>query len=189
MRSQSLWAVHKDSLDFPTHIWWVRRDHEEGMVQQIIEDELLAWCTTMNPRVQKEYFYLWQDLNILYERLSLPWKRIPRPTPSRLGFQLQEPIRMAIDALYFDIGNLWNIRKGNIQNLDALPLEEQVRAYEGGRTSALPWSTHPVDEARLRLVGYEGRAGGPRVPPTTKGEASKEAVSTALYLEGIGNPE
>ena len=132
MRSQSLWAVHKDSLDFPIYITWARRDHEEGMVQRIIEDELPAWCTTMNPGVQNEYFYLWQDLNMLYERLSLPWKRIPRPTPSRLGFQLQEPIRMAIDALYFDIENLWNIRKGNVQNHDALPLEEQVRAYEGG---------------------------------------------------------
>ena len=131
MRSQSLWAVHKDSLDFPIHIWWVRRDYEEGTVQRIIEDELPAWCTTMNPGVQKEYFYLWQNLNMLYERLSLPWKRIPHPTPLRLGFQLREPIRMAIDALYFDIRNLWGIQKGNIQNLDALPSEEQVRAYKG----------------------------------------------------------
>ena len=132
MRSFGLWAVHRDPLDIPTHIWWVRRDHEMRTVQRIIEGEHPAWCTTRNPGVQTKHYFLWRNLNMLYERLSLLWKQVPRLTPSRLGFQLQEPIHMAMDDLYFEIENLWRIRKGNIQNHDALPLEEQVRAYEDG---------------------------------------------------------
>ena len=69
---------------------------------------------------------------------------------------------MAIDALYFDIGNLWNIRKGNIQNLDALLLEEQVRAYEGDELQPYlgqrtPWMKLDYDlwDTRVEQEGHE----------------------------------
>ena len=34
-----------------------------------------------------------------------------------------------MDDLYDDINILWDIRRGNIQNCDGLPHEEQVKAY------------------------------------------------------------
>ena len=63
---------------------------------------------------------------------------------------------MAIDALYFDIRNLWDIRKGNIQNLDALPLEEQVRAYEGDELQPslgqrTPWMKLDYSSGDMRM--------------------------------------
>ena len=67
-----------------------------------------------NPGVRVEYFQLWRDLNMLYERLSLPWKQLWYPN-------MRRPIRAVIDSLYYDIKSHWVVRKGNIQNHDGLP--------------------------------------------------------------------
>ena len=48
---------------------------------------------------------------------------------------------------------------------------------------------HPVDEARLRLVGYLGRRDCERFLSATKGETPKDAVSRKLHLEVISYPE
>ena len=70
-----------DSLESSTHIWWARRCTQgpNRIVCRSIEGELPTWCSIANPGVKIEHFQLWRDLNMLYERLSLPWKLIPHP--------------------------------------------------------------------------------------------------------------
>ena len=129
VRSQSPSIVHKNFLmEYP--ISWMHLDG--SLVKRTIDVDSPFWCSIENPGVPEEYFQLWRHLNMLYERLSLPWRWWVRPTPSYLGFESLKPIKNAINGVYFEIENLWRIRKGNIQNHDALPLEEQVRAYDEG---------------------------------------------------------
>ena len=86
-------------------------------------------------RVEEAYFPLWRDLNMLYERLSLPWKLLQCPEVCR-------PIHTVVNSLYYDIESLWCIRKGNIENCDELPQEEQIEACaEGGLEPYLGWRT------------------------------------------------
>ena len=141
-RSQSPDVVHKDLL-FDFHIWWVHPD-ANGVIRRTMEDENLAWCSVVNPGIDGTYFRLWRYLNMLYERLSFPWKRLVRPTPSRMGFQLLRPVSAAINSIYYDIEDHWEARKRTIQSHDNLPLEEQVRIYAEGDIepylgSRTPW--------------------------------------------------
>ena len=62
---------------------------------------------------------------MLYERLSLPWRLLQCP-------EVRQPIRIAVDSLYYDIKSCWIIQKGNIQNYEGLPQEEQIKAYAEG---------------------------------------------------------
>ena len=142
VRSQSPDVVHRDLL-FDFHIWWVDAD-VNGVIRRTMEDEILAWCSVVNPGIDGEYFRLWRYLNMLYERLSFPWKRLVRPTPSRMGFQLLRPVSAAINSIYYDIEDHWEARKRTIQSHDNLPLEEQVRIYAEGDIephlgSRTPW--------------------------------------------------
>ena len=95
VRSQDPGAVLVGSQDFSVHIWWVNRC--AGGVGQVvrrgIKTGLPAWCSVANPGVRVEYFQLWRDLNMLYERLSLPWKQLQYPN-------MRRPIRTVIDSLY-----------------------------------------------------------------------------------------
>ena len=140
VRVQDPGAVLVDSQDFPVYIWWVNRcaGGAGQVAQRGIETGLPAWCSVANPGVKMEYFRLWRDLNMLYERLSLPWKQLQYPN-------MRRPIRAVVDSLYYDIDSLWRIRRGNVQNCDGLPYEEQVEAYVGGGTRAVSWSAHPGD--------------------------------------------
>ena len=164
--SQNPSVVHKNFLmEFP--IWWMHLDG--SVVKRTMEGDSPFWCSIVNPGVRGEYFQLWQHLNMLYERLSLPWKWLVRPTPSWLGFELLEPIRAAINNVYYDIESHWEVRKGNIRNYDNLPLEEQVRIYEedhiapflGRRTPGMKldydWQDTEVEEMRLVLGGFYPR--------------------------------
>ena len=145
VRSQDPGVVLVESRDFPVHIWWVSRCTRgaKHIVRRIIERELPAWCSVVNPGVKREYFQLWRDLNMLYERLSLLWKLLQYP-------EIRKPIRTAIDCLYYDIKNLWIIRKGNIQNYEELPQEERVKAYAEGKLEphlgrCTPWMNSNYD--------------------------------------------
>ena len=104
VRSEDPGVVLVESWDFPFHIWWVSRCARSAkrIVWRAIEEELPAWCSIANPGVKGEYFQLWRDLNMLYERLSLPWKLLQCP-------EVRKPIRAAIDCLYYDIRSLWII--------------------------------------------------------------------------------
>ena len=145
VRSQDPGAVLVDSQDFPVHIWWVNRCARgaEQVVRRAIKEGLPAWCSVVNPSVKEGYFQLWRDLNMLYERLSLPW-RLLRCSEGR------RPIRTAINSLYCDIESHWIIRKGNIQNCDELPQEEQIEAYAKGKLEPhlgrrTPWMSLDYD--------------------------------------------
>ena len=120
-------AVLMDSLDFPVHIWWVNWFARGGkwVVRRGIDTRLPAWCSVVNPGVRAEYFQLWRDLNMLYERLSLPWELLRYPNVRR-------PIGATINSLFYYIESLWVVRRGNIQNCDELPQEEQIEVYEEG---------------------------------------------------------
>ena len=102
-------VVLVDPLDFPVHIWWVDwcTRGPERVVRQKIKEGLPAWCSGVNPGVKEEYFQLWRTLNMLYEQLSLPWRLLRCP-------EGREPIRGAMNRLYYDIGSRWVVRKGNI---------------------------------------------------------------------------
>ena len=127
VRAQDPGIVFMEPLDIPAHIWWVSQCARgaERIVRRDIKRELPAWCSVVNPGVGETYFRLWRDLNMLYERLSLPWRWLQCPEVCR-------PIRAVVDSLYYDIDSLWHIRKGNIQNCDGLPYEAQVEAYYPG---------------------------------------------------------
>ena len=151
VRAQDPGAVLVDSQDFLVHIWWVNRYAEgtEQVVRRGIKKGLLAWCSVANPGVKVEYFQLWWALNMLYERLSLPWKLLQYPN-------VQRPIRATIDSLYYDIESLWIIRRGNIQNCDELPQEEQIEAYTEGRIEPhlgrrTPWMRLDYDSWDTRV--------------------------------------
>ena len=88
---------------------------------------------------------------MLYERLSLPWRRLQCP-------EVRIPIRAVVDSLYDDINNLWYIQRGNIQNCDQLPQEEHIEAYaEGGLEPHLgrrtPWMRLDYDSWDTRVEG------------------------------------
>ena len=134
----------------------------ERVVRRDIGQELPAWCSVVNPGVEEAYFRLWQDLNMLYERLSLPWRLLQCP-------KVRKPIRAVVDSLYDDINTLWYIQRGNIRNCDELPLGEQVETYAEGGLRATPWSAYPVDAPRLRLVGYPGRGDGGTISLNSRG--------------------
>ena len=93
-----------------------------------------------NPGVKVEYFQLWRDLNMLYERLSLPWRLLRCP-------KVRRPIRTVIDCLYYDIRSLWIIWKGNIQTYEGLSQEERTRAYAEGELEPCrnPWMNLDCD--------------------------------------------
>ena len=144
-------AVLMDSMDFPVHIWWVNRFERGGewVVRRGIDVRLPAWCSVVNPGVRAEYFQLWRDLNMLYERLSLPWKPLQYP-------DVQRPIRETINGLFYDIESLWVIRRGNIQNCDALPQEKQIEVYEQGELEPrlgrrTPWMRLDYDSWDTRV--------------------------------------
>ena len=136
VRVQDPGAVLVDSQDFSAYIWWVNRcaGGAGQVVRRGIETGLPAWCSVANPGVKVEYFRLWRDLNMLYERLSLPWKQLQYPN-------MRRPIRTVIDSLYYDIMSLWTIRRGNIQTYEGLTQEEQTRAYAEGELEPChnPW--------------------------------------------------
>ena len=81
VRAQDPGIVFMELLDILAHIWWVSQCARgaERIVRRDIKRELPAWCSVVNPRVEEAYFRLWRDLNILYERLSLPWKLLQCP--------------------------------------------------------------------------------------------------------------
>ena len=111
----------------------VREGCEAGCSERH-KKELPAWFSMVNPRVKVEYFQFWQDLNMLYEWLSLPWELLQCP-------EVQRPIRTVIDNLYYDIMSLWTIWKGNIQIYEGLSQEERTRAYTEGELEPCynPW--------------------------------------------------
>ena len=91
---------------------------------------------------------------MLYERLSLPWKLLRYPN-------MRKPIRAAIDSLYYDIKSLWVVRKGNIQNCDELPQEEQIEAYAKGELEPhlgrrTPWMNLDYDSWDTRVEETAG---------------------------------
>ena len=107
----------------------------------------------VNPGVEEAYFRLWRDLNMLYERLSFPWRLLQCP-------KVRRPIRAVVDNLYDDINTLWYIRRGNIQNYDELPLGEQVEAYAEGELEPhlgqrTPWMRLDYDlwDTRVEEMG------------------------------------
>ena len=149
--SQDPGAVLVESRDFPVHIWWVSRCARgaKRVVRRTVREKLPAWCSVVNPGVKGEYFQLWRDLNMLYEWLSLPWRLLQYP-------EVRRPIRTAIDNLYYDIKSLWAVRKGNIQNCDELPQEEQVEAYAKGELEPrlgrrTPWMRLDYDSWDTRV--------------------------------------
>ena len=136
VRSQDPGIVLVESLDFPVYIWWVSRCARgaKRVVRREIKEELPAWCSMANPGVKIEYFQLWRSLNMLYERLSLPWTLLQCP-------EVRRPIRTVIDNLYYDIMSLWTVRKGNIQTYEGLSQEERIRACAEGELEPCrnPW--------------------------------------------------
>ena len=125
--SQDPSIVHKNFLmEFP--LWWMYMN--KNVIKRTMEGTSPIWCSLANPGVKEEYFQLWRHLNMLYKRLSLPWKWLVCASPSWLGFEPLKPIRAAINSVYHDIESRWEVRRGDIQNYDSLPLEEQIRAYE-----------------------------------------------------------
>ena len=76
---------------------------------------------------------------MLYERLSLPWKLIPHPAVFS-----QQSICRAAEGIYDETKDLWNIRKGNIQNCTEVPIEDRIEIYaednlEPHRGRRTPW--------------------------------------------------
>ena len=76
---------------------------------------------------------------MLYERLSLSWKLIPHPTVFSQQF-----ICKAVEGIYDETKDLWNIRKGNIQNCVEVPIEDRIEIYaeenlEPHRGRCTPW--------------------------------------------------
>ena len=116
-----------NSRDFSSHIWWIRRcaGGAEPVYRRRIELDSPSWCNIVNPGIQGRFYQLWWDLNMLYERLSLPWKMLQIP-------DLRMPIHQAIDMVFLDTCTLWDIRRGNMENYDDVPIEERVRAYAEG---------------------------------------------------------
>ena len=153
VRVQDPGAVLVDSQDFPVYIWWVNRcaGGAGQVARRGIETGLPAWCSVANPGVKVEYFRLWRDLNMLYERLSLPWKQLQYPN-------MRRPIRAVVDSLYYDIDSLWRIRRGNVQNCDGLPYEEQVEAYVGGGLE--PYLGRRTPAMRLDYNSWDTRVEG-----------------------------
>ena len=143
-------------LDVPAHIWWVSQCARGAgrVVQRDITEELPSWCSMVNPGVKEAYFLLWCDLNMLYKRLSLPWRLLQCP-------EVRRPIQAVVNILYDDINILWDIRRGNIQNCDGLPHEEQVEVYAerglephlGRRT---PWMNLDYDSWDARVEEMAG---------------------------------
>ena len=113
--------------DFSSHIWWARRcaGGTEPVYRRRIELEPPSWYNVVNPGIQGRFYQLWRDLNMLYERLSLPWKMLQIP-------DLRMPIHQAIDMVFSDTCTLWDIRRGNMENYEDAPIEERVRAYAEG---------------------------------------------------------
>ena len=138
VRAQDPGIVFMGLLDVPVHIWWVSQcaGGAGRIVRRDIEKELPAWCSVVNPGVEEAYFQLWRDLNMLYERLSLPWKLLQCP-------EVRRPIRAVVDSLYYDIDSLWRIRRGNVQNCNGLPMKSRSRHTWGGDSSRIlvgaPW--------------------------------------------------
>ena len=111
---------------FSSNIWWVRSTRGiETVYRRRIGLDLPAWCHTVNPGIQGRFYQLWWDLNMLYERLSLPWRMLQVP-------DLRMPIYQAIDMVFLDACTLWDIRKGNMENYEDAPIEERVRVYAEG---------------------------------------------------------
>ena len=145
--------VFRELLDFPAHVWWVSQCARGAarVVRRDLEEELPAWCSMVNPGVEEAYFRLWRDLNMLYEWLSLPWGLLQCP-------EVRRPIRAVVDSLYYDIDSLWRIRKGNIQNCDELPYEEQVEAY--AERGLEPHLGHRTPGMRLDYDSWDTRVEG-----------------------------
>ena len=153
VRCQDPGVVLIDHLEFPTEIWWVHRCKRgaEWVVRRSIQTELPAWCRVVNPGVKREYFQLWRELNMLYERLSLPWKLLQHPEVS-----LRKSISTTINVLYDEINIRWSIRKGNIQNYDAVHIDERVKIYaeegiEAHRGPRTPWMKLDYDSWDTRV--------------------------------------
>ena len=43
---------------------------------RLIGEGFCEWYELENPGIDQKYFELWQNLNMLYERLSLPWETL-----------------------------------------------------------------------------------------------------------------
>ena len=74
---------------------------------------------------------------------------------------MRKPIRVAIDSLYYDIKSLWVVQKGNIQNCDELPQEEQIEAYAKGElephlSRRTPWMNLDYDSWDTRVEETAG---------------------------------
>ena len=153
VRCQDPGVVLIDRLEFPAAIWWVRscKRGAEWVVRRSIQAELPDWCRVVNPGVRGEYFQLWKDLNMLYERLSLPWELLQRPELSQ-----RKSISTVINDLYDEINTYWDIRKGNIQNYDAVHVNERVKIYaeegiEPHRGPRTPWMKLDYDSWDTRV--------------------------------------
>ena len=153
VRCQDPGVVLIDRLEFLTAIWWAR-SCEKGvarMFRRSVRVELPGWCMVVNPGVKGEHFQLWRDLNMLYERLSLPWGQIQHPELSR-----PKSISTAINDLYDEINTYWDIRKGNIQNYDAVHIDERIKIYaeegiEPHRGPRTPWMKLDYDSWDTRV--------------------------------------
>ena len=111
---------------FSSYIWWVRPTGGiEAVYRRRMELGPPSWCHIVNPGIRDRFYQLWWDLNMLYERLSLPWRTLQVTN-------LRMPIYQAIDMVFSDVCTLWDIRKGNMENYEDAPIEERVRVYAEG---------------------------------------------------------
>ena len=154
VRAQDPGIVFMELLDILAHIWWVSQCARgtERIVRRDIKRELPAWCSVVNPGVEEAYFRLWRDPNMLYERLSLPWRLLQCPEVCR-------PIRAVVDSLYYDIDSLWCIfGRGTSRIATSSPMKCRSRHMRRGDSSHILVSV-PQECASTTIRGTPGWRG------------------------------
>ena len=147
----------RDGLAVLIYLWWLEHEETGWTSNSILAKGPPAWYTEENPGVKEEYFQLWKILNMFYERLSLPWKRLKTAGPimrAILGDTKLPSIREAVNELYRDVKIRWEDRKITIWDLDRRPMPEQIQRHheDGQRTPRMKLDYSPA-ETRLEEVG------------------------------------
>ena len=91
----------------------------EMRYRRMVGDDFHDWYDLGNYGVKQEYFELWRHLNMLYERLSLPWEPLKYPNIDCWMIDAWKIVKDAIADDFNFAKNEWNALKRLISEADS----------------------------------------------------------------------
>ena len=131
-----------------------------------IEDDFRDWYSIGNPGVKQEYFELWSRLNMLYERLSLPWKSLNFTNSLFWKIEEWKIVKDAIEDNSDFARSRWDTRKRLISEADSTEntYERESKHVKLGRLPDMELDCGLKDEYVHEICELEGKDSLENIP-------------------------